>query len=57
MCATTIVQDAWKRGQKLRVHSWIYGLQNGLLKDLGLSVGNFNELAPTYEAVVQGYHK
>jgi carbonic anhydrase len=36
---TTIVQDAWHRGQKLKVHGWIYDIQDGLLKDLGVSVG------------------
>lgn len=34
VCQTTIVQAAWKRGQKLSVHGWIYGLQDGLLRDL-----------------------
>lgn len=32
-----IVQNAWKRGQKLEVHGWIYSIKNGLLKDLGIS--------------------
>jgi carbonic anhydrase len=35
---TTIVQNAWERGQELVVHGWIYGLQDGLLRDLGVSV-------------------
>ena len=35
---TTIVQAAWQRGQELAVHGWIYGLQDGLLRDLGVSV-------------------
>ena len=42
---TTIVQDAWERGQQLTIHSWIYGLQDGLLRDLGLTVSNPEELA------------
>ena len=37
---TTIVQNAWQRGQELAVHGWIYGLQDGLLRDLGVSVAN-----------------
>jgi len=37
---TTIVQAAWERGQELAVHGWIYGLQDGLLRDLGVSVAN-----------------
>ena len=35
---TTIVQAAWERGQDLAVHGWIYGLQDGLLRDLGVSI-------------------
>jgi carbonic anhydrase len=35
---TTIVQNAWERGQELAVHGWIYGLQDGLLRDLGVSI-------------------
>jgi len=35
---TTIVQGAWQRGQELVVHGWIYGLQDGLLRDLGVSI-------------------
>jgi len=38
VCRTTIVLDAWRRGQSLGVHGWIYRLQDGLLRDLGLSV-------------------
>ena len=35
---TTIVQSAWERGQELVIHGWIYGLQYGLLRDLGFSI-------------------
>ncbi len=35
VCQTTVVRDAWDRGQPLSVHGWIYGLTNGLLRDLG----------------------
>lgn len=38
VCATNIVQDAWARGQQLRVHAWIYGLTDGHIQDLGLDV-------------------
>jgi len=37
---TTIVQSAWQRGQELVVHGWIYGLEDGLLRDLGVSIDN-----------------
>ncbi|KIF81749.1 carbonate dehydratase [Noviherbaspirillum autotrophicum] len=45
VCQTTIVQDAWERGQALTIHSWIYGLKDGMLTDLGLTVRNAEELA------------
>jgi carbonic anhydrase len=38
VAGTTIVQDAWQRGQPLAVHGWIYGLRDGLVRDLGISV-------------------
>jgi carbonic anhydrase len=34
VCEATVVQDAWFRGQPLAVHGWIYGVENGLLRDL-----------------------
>ena len=36
-CQSTVVQDAWGRGQDLSVHGWIYGLSDGLIRDLGVS--------------------
>ena len=43
VCQTTIVRDAWDKGQDLAVHGWIYGLQDGLLRDLNVTVANSNE--------------
>jgi len=37
---TTIVQNAWNRGQELAVHGWIYGISDGLLRDLNISIGH-----------------
>ena len=37
VCRTSIVQDAWARGQALAVHGWIYGLHDGLLHDLNVT--------------------
>lgn len=45
VCNTTIVQEAWTKGAPLVVHGWIYGLSNGLLKDLGFSTSSIKELA------------
>jgi carbonic anhydrase len=52
VCATTIVQDAWGRGQELTVHGWIYGLENGLLRDLQFTVGSSAAVAPAYQAAL-----
>ncbi len=46
VCQTTIVQDAWERGQNLTVHSWVYSLEDGLVRDLGLAVSDAESLAP-----------
>jgi carbonic anhydrase len=46
---TTIVQGAWERGQSLAVHGWIYGLHDGLLQDLKLSVTHADELTERYQ--------
>jgi carbonic anhydrase len=49
---TTIVRDAWERGQELAVHGWIYGLQNGLLRDLNVTVSAPDEIHSTYQAAI-----
>jgi carbonic anhydrase len=38
VCRTTVVQDAWARGQQLKVHGWVYGLNDGIVNDLDLTV-------------------
>jgi carbonic anhydrase len=52
---TTVVQDAWERGQELTVHGWCYGLHDGLLRDLGMSVSGADELAPKLALRLQEY--
>ncbi len=52
VCATTVVEDAWARGQSLAVHGWIYRLDDGLIRDLGFSVIAQREVAPTMERAV-----
>ena len=48
VCHTSIVRDAWQRGQTLAVHGWIYGLQDGLLRDLDTTVTHPDEVAACY---------
>ena len=48
VCHTTIVQDAWRRGQTLTVHGWIYSLHDGLLRDLGLVIESQEQIPPEY---------
>ncbi|MFT5588806.1 MAG: carbonic anhydrase [Bradyrhizobium sp.] len=55
VCQTTLVQDAWERGQELTVHSWIYGIKDGLLRDLGVTVSNPEELAIKMPASLARY--
>jgi carbonic anhydrase len=49
---TTIVQDAWARGQALSVHGWIYELRDGLLRDLEICITRPDETVPLYQSAV-----
>ena len=49
VCQTTIARDAWERGQALAVHGWIYGLQDGLLRDLDTTVTGAQESQDVYQ--------
>jgi carbonic anhydrase len=48
VCHTTIVQEAWRRGQPLAVHGWIYDLSDGLLRDLDLVVQSTDQIPQAY---------
>ncbi len=52
VCQTTIAQDAWDRGQELSVHGWIYGIQDGLIRNLGISVSSTTEADAVYQAAL-----
>jgi len=52
VCHTSIARDAWERGQELTVHGWIYGLHDGFLRDLNVTVANFQETIPVYRAAI-----
>jgi carbonic anhydrase len=48
VCRTTVVADAWQRGQSVVVHGWVYGLHNGLLQDMCITSSNSDEVTPAY---------
>ena len=49
VCHTTIVRQAWEQGQELAVHGWIYGLHDGLIRDLHMSVGGSSQVNAVYQ--------
>ncbi len=49
ICHTTIVQSAWKSGQKLTVHGWIYSIEDGILKDLNVCITSKNDIPKTHK--------
>lgn len=57
VCQTTVVQDAWARGQQVTVHGWVYGLQDGLLRDLGMTASSLDETTTSYKAALAAVSK
>lgn len=55
VCQTTTVQDAWERGQPLTIHGWVYGLQDGLARNLGVTVSGPDELPSRMAASLARY--
>lgn len=52
---TTVVQDAWERGQELTIHSWVYGIKDGLLRDLGLMIKSADGLSARLQESLAAY--
>ena len=52
---TTVVQDAWARGQPLALHGWCYGLRDGLVKDLGVTVSQPHDVVDVYREAIKRY--
>ncbi len=53
VCQTTIMQDAWMRGDKVTVHGWIYALKDGKLRDLGMTISSSEEMRSTYQDAIR----
>jgi carbonic anhydrase len=49
---TTVVRDAWERGQQLTVHGWIYGMRDGLVRDLRTSASSLEEAKNNYQKAI-----
>lgn len=54
VCRTAIVKNAWRRGQDLSVHGWIYGIQDGLLHDLGVTISEAKAAEEQLNAALAG---
>jgi carbonic anhydrase len=53
VCQSTVLQDAWARGQQISVHGWVYGVHDGLLQDLHITVSGLDGLEALYLASVE----
>jgi carbonic anhydrase len=54
VCVSTVMTDAWAKGQKVSVHGWAYGVHDGLLQDLHMNVDGADSIEPAYRAAVEG---
>ncbi|MCI4567088.1 carbonate dehydratase [Lysobacter sp. CFH 32150] len=52
VCQTTVLQDAWARGQQLSVHGWVYSLHDGRVRNMGMDVASPEQLAGAYETAL-----
>jgi carbonic anhydrase len=52
VCLTTVVRDAWARGQALSVHGWVYSLHDGRVRELGMDVNSAEALEPAYASAL-----
>src|SRR6202030_3922930 len=52
VCRSTVVQEAWDRGQQLSVHGWVYSLTDGLIRDLRMSVARSGETTDAFETAL-----
>jgi carbonic anhydrase len=54
VCVSTVMTDAWAKGQKVSVHGWAYGVHDGLLQDLRMTIADADQLEVLYREAVQG---
>ncbi|MES2973960.1 MAG: carbonate dehydratase [Pseudomonadota bacterium] len=54
VCVSTVMADAWAKGQKVSVHGWAFGVHDGLLQDLQMTVSSTDAIEPLYRAAIEG---
>ncbi|GAB3776285.1 carbonate dehydratase [Ramlibacter monticola] len=54
LCVSTVMVDAWAKNQKVSIHGWAFGVHDGLLQDLGMTVNSTDSIEPVYRAAVEG---
>lgn len=54
LCVSTVMVDAWAKHQKVRIHGWAFGVHDGLLQDLKMTVASTEGIEPTYRTAVEG---
>jgi carbonic anhydrase len=54
LSVSTVMVDAWAKGQKVRIHGWAFGVHDGLLHDLGVTVNDTEVIEPVYRKAVEG---
>lgn len=54
LCVSTVMVDAWAKSQKVTIHGWAFGVHDGLLQDLHMTVASADSIEPTYRAAVEG---
>jgi carbonic anhydrase len=54
VCVSTVMVDAWAQGQKVSVHGWAFGVHDGLLQDLHMTVSSTDSIEPLYRAAIEG---
>jgi carbonic anhydrase len=54
VCVSTVMTDAWAKGQKVSIHGWAFGVHDGLLQDLHVTVSGADSIEPVYRAAIEG---
>ncbi len=54
VCVSTVMVDAWAKGQKVHIHGWAFGVHDGLLQDLQMTVSSTDSIEPLYRAAIEG---